>query len=188
MSSRSIVLVRHGETEWSRTGKHTGRTDVPLTDRGREEARAIASRLASFHFQRVLASPLVRAFETCQIAGFGDRAEKTEVLLEWDYGEYEGLTTPDIRAKVPGWNVFTHGCPGGETPAAIARRVDRLIAELLDTTGDVLLFAHGHVLRVLTARWLELGPEAGRLFALETARLSILGFERETRVIMRWNA
>lgn len=183
-----IVLVRHGETEWSKSGQHTGRTDIPLTEEGRKAAKALAARLAEFQFVRVLTSPLSRANDTCVLAGFGDRCEKTDALLEWDYGEHEGKTTPEIRKTVPGWTVFTHGCPGGEMGADVARRVDGLIAQIEDGDGDVALFAHGHILRVLAARWLGLGPEGGRFFALETGRISILGSERDTRVIRRWNS
>jgi broad specificity phosphatase PhoE len=183
-----VVLVRHGETEWSRDLRHTGRTDVPLTDAGRHEAEQLRGALADRTFLRVLTSPLERAAETCRLAGFGDSAETTDALLEWDYGDYEGITTNQIRESRPGWFLWRDGCPGGETAAQVGARVDPLVEELAALDGDVALFSHGHVLRVLTARWLTLSPESGALFALGTGTLSILGFEREVRVIRRWNA
>jgi broad specificity phosphatase PhoE len=183
-----LVLVRHGETEWSRDLKHTGRTDVPLTEDGRREAERLRLALAGRRFTRVLTSPLQRAAETCRLAGLGDVAETTDALLEWDYGEYEGITTKEIRASRPRWFLWRDGCPGGETAADVGARVDPLVEQLARLDGDVAIFSHGHVLRVLTARWLTLGPEAGALFALGTGTLSILGFEREVRVIRRWNA
>jgi broad specificity phosphatase PhoE len=183
-----ILLVRHGETEWSRDRKHTGRTDIPLTETGRREAVMLRDALAGRSFARVLSSPLSRALETCRRAGLGDRVELTDDLREWDYGEYEGITTAEIREQRPDWYLWRDGCPGGETAADVGRRADRAIASLSGVEGDVALFAHGHVLRVLTARWLGLGPEAGALFKLDTGTLSALGYERETRVITRWNA
>ena len=183
-----IVLVRHGETEWSRDLRHTGRTDIPLTERGREEAHALGHALAEWRFARVFTSPLGRAVETCRLAGFGEVGERTEALLEWDYGEYEGITTKEIRAERPGWFLWRDGCPGGETADQVGARVDPLVAELKGEEGDVAMFAHGHVLRVLAARWLRLPPRDGALFALYTATLSVLGFERETAVIKRWNS
>jgi len=182
-----VVLVRHGETEWSRTGKHTGRTDVELTDLGREQARALGEALRGRRFELVLTSPLARAFETCRIAGYGDAAQPREELLEWDYGDYEARTTPEIREERPGWTLWRDGVPAGETVAEVGARVDRVIEELRRVDGDSVVFAHGHVLRVLTARWLGLEPEAGRLFALDTATVSTLGYERETAVIRTWN-
>jgi len=183
-----IVLARHGETEWSRDGRHTGRTDIPLTDEGRRQARVLGQALGEWSFGRVLSSPLARAVETCRLAGLGDRVEITDDLLEWDYGEYEGITTPQIREQRPDWYLWRDGCPGGEQPGDIARRVDRVVAAVGAEREDVALFAHGHVLRVLAARWLGLGPEAGALLALGTGTLSVLGYERETRVVRRWNA
>lgn len=183
-----VVLVRHGETEWSRDGRHTGRTDVPLTDVGRAQAERLEDALGEWRTPRVLASPLSRALDTCRLAGLGDRAEVSVALLEWDYGEYEGITTKEIRASRPGWFLWRDGCPGGETADQVGARVDPLIAELKAEEGDAALFAHGHLLRVLTARWLGLPPQDGALFALGTATLSVLGFERETAVIRRWNA
>ena len=183
-----IVLARHGETEWSRDGRHTGRTDVPLTETGRRQARALQGALRRWSFERVLSSPLGRALETCRLAGLGDEAQITGDLLEWDYGAYEGITTAEIRESRPGWSLWRDGCPGGEGAADVGRRVDRVIASLDGGEGDVAAFAHGHVLRVLAARWLGLEPEAGALLALGTGTLSALGYERETRVIRLWNA
>ena len=183
-----VVLVRHGETEWSRDMKHTGRTDVPLTEAGRREAERLRSALAGRRFARVLTSPLQRAVETCRLAGLADAAETTDALLEWDYGVYEGVTTTEIRATRPGWFLWRDGCPGGETAADVGARVDPIVEQLANLDGDIALFSHGHVLRVLTARWLTLDPESGALFALGTGTLSLLGFEREVRVIRRWNA
>jgi probable phosphoglycerate mutase len=182
-----VTLVRHGETEWSRTRRHTGRTDVPLTARGRGEARDLASRLARRRYERVLTSPLARAVETCRLAGLGDEAEERAELMEWDYGAYEGRTTADIEAERPGWLLWRDGCPDGETPAEVGARVDPLIGELAEARGDVAVFAHGHVLRVLAARWVELPPADGRRLALSTAAVSILGYEHEARVVRVWN-
>jgi broad specificity phosphatase PhoE len=183
-----IVLVRHGETEWSRDLRHTGRTDIPLTEKGRREAAMLRDALAGRRFGRVLSSPLSRALDTCRLAGFGEQVELCDDLVEWDYGEYEGITTVEIREQRPDWYLWRDGCPGGETAADVGRRVDRVIAAVADAEGDVAVFAHGHVLRVLTARWLGLAPEAGALFKLDTGTLSVLGYERKTRVITRWNA
>ena len=182
-----LWLVRHGETEWSLSGQHTGSTDVPLTDNGRAQAKALGALVAGRSFARVLSSPKSRALETCRLAGFGDDVETTDDLLEWDYGDYEGRRTVDIRKERPGWTLFTDPVPNGETAEQVAARVDRVIAAAAGAGGDVALFAHGHVLRVLTARWLGLPPDDGRLFALSTATLSVLGHERETRVIRLWN-
>jgi broad specificity phosphatase PhoE len=184
----ALVLVRHGETEWSKSGKHTGRTDIPLTDRGREDAHRLRAMLAGSTFSRVLSSPLSRALDTARLAGFGERVETVEDLLEWDYGEYEGRTTVDIRTKRRRWSLWMDGTPGGESAADVGARVDRLIKEVRDVEGEVLLFAHGHVLRVLTARWLGLAPAEGRLFALDPTTISLLGYERETAVIRLWNS
>jgi broad specificity phosphatase PhoE len=167
--------------------RHTGRTDIELTEHGREQARRLRRVLEGRDFARVITSPLSRAVQTCALAGLGDGAEHSEMLLEWDYGEYEGLTTPQIRERRPDWVLWRDGCPGGEAAADVGARVDPLVAELRNADGDVALFAHGHVLRVLTARWLELGPHEGALFALETGTLSTLGWERETAVVRCWN-
>jgi len=184
---REVVLVRHGETEWSRSGRHTGRTDVPLTEAGRDQARATGSRLAGRSFERVLTSPLQRAAETCRLAGLGGHAETVDDLREWDYGEYEGFTTPEIREDSEGWTVWSGPVPGGETPADVGARADRVLGSLEGLEGDAALVAHGHMLRVLGARWLGLPPEGGRLLALSTAALCVLGWERETRVLTSWN-
>ncbi len=184
----ALVLVRHGETEWSNAGQHTGRTDVPLTDHGREDAGHLRERLSDSTFTRVLSSPLSRALDTARLAGFGDQVETVEDLLEWDYGDYESRTTAEIRAKRRRWSLWMDGTPGGESAADVGVRVDRLLKELRDVDGEVLLFAHGHVLRVLTARWLGLAPADGRLFALDPATISILGHERENAVIRLWNS
>ncbi|MGH2847061.1 MAG: histidine phosphatase family protein [Thermoleophilaceae bacterium] len=183
-----VVLARHGETEWSRDRRHTGSTDIPLTEAGRREATRLGGQLARHDFARVLSSPLERARETCRLAGLGERAELDGDLVEWDYGDYEGITTAQIRERRPGWSLWRDGCPGGETAADVGRRADRVIASLGGVDGDVAVFAHGHVLRVLAARWMGLGPEAGALLKLDTGTLSALGWERETRVVARWNA
>ena len=183
-----IVLARHGETEWSRTGKHTGLTDVPLTDAGRREAEVLREPLSRWSFERVLTSPLARAAETCRLAGLGDAADTRPELVEWDYGEYEGLTTPEIREGRPGWFLWRDGCPGGEDATAVGARLAPLVVELRGLAGDAAVFAHGHVLRVLAACWLELGPEHGSRLALATGTLSVLGWERETAVLRAWNA
>jgi probable phosphoglycerate mutase len=182
-----IVLVRHGETEWTLSGRHTGRTDIPLTERGREQARALAAELSRWQFALVLTSPLARANETCRLAGLGEQAQEREELMEWDYGDYEGRTTPEIRREHPGWTLWRDGVPNGETEAEVRARVDRVSAELRSVAGDAAVFAHGHMLRVLAARWLGLEPEAGRLFALDPASISVLGYERETAVVRLWN-
>jgi probable phosphoglycerate mutase len=186
-SAHEVVLVRHGETEWSRAGKHTGRTDVPLTEQGRRQAEAVGAALGDRDFALVLTSPLGRALDTCRLAGFGDRAEPRDELMEWDYGAYEGRTTSEIREERPGWTLWWDGVREGETIEQVGQRVDRVLEQIRSLEGDALLFAHGHVLRVLTARWLELEPDAGRLFALDPATLSTLGYERETPVIQVWN-
>jgi probable phosphoglycerate mutase len=182
-----VVLARHGETEWSRSGRHTGRTDVPLTDAGVGHARSLGPRIEGRSFAGVFSSPLARARDTCALAGLGEGAQLRDELLEWDYGDYEGTTTAEIREDRPGWLLWRDGCPGGEDAGQVGARVDRLIGELRELDGDVALFAHGHVLRVLAARWIGLPPEAGGLLALSTASLSVLGYEREVAVIRLWN-
>ena len=184
-----LWLFRHGETEWSRSGAHTGRTDLPLTPAGLENAAALGRCLNGRPFRLVLTSPLARAHETCRLAGYGDAALVEPNLSEWDYGDYEGRTTPDIRREIPGWSLWTDGVPNGETVEQVGARAEAVIARALAVggDGDVALFAHGHILRILAARWLGLEPAAGRLFALGTASSSTLGYERETRVISRWN-
>jgi broad specificity phosphatase PhoE len=182
-----VVLVRHGETEWSKGGRHTSGSDIPLTEAGRRAAMALGARLGRWHFEVVLTSPLSRAAETCKLAGLGDEAEERSELVEWNYGEYEGLTTPQIREKIPDWSVWRDGCPGGETGDEVGARVDPLIAELRTLSGDAALFAHGHLLRVLAARWIGLRPSMGAHLALSTAAVSVLGYERETPAVWLWN-
>jgi probable phosphoglycerate mutase len=183
-----LVLVRHGETEWSRSGRHTGRTDVPLTDRGREQAERLGRLLRGRTFSRVLSSPLQRALETCRLAGFGDRVELVDDLREWNYGAYEGRTRVEIAAEVPDWTVWTHPIVGGESLDDLGRRVDRVIATTLPIGGDVLVFSHGHCLRVLAARWMEQPPGLGSRLELATATVSEMGWEQDRRVIEGWNA
>lgn len=184
---REIVIVRHGETEWTLSRQHTGTTNIPLTDNGRRQAEAVGTRLAGRNFDLVLSSPLDRAVETCRLAGFGDAPEISDDLLEWNYGEYEGITTADIRKTDPDWDLWRDGGPGGETAAQVGARVDRVIARLRDLDGSAIVFAHGHLLRVLAARWIEQPPELGGRLALSTATIGVLGRERETPVIWRWN-
>jgi probable phosphoglycerate mutase len=182
-----LWLVRHGETEWSAAGRHTGRTDLRLTDAGRAQARALAGVLAGHSFAAVRTSPLERARETSVLAGFGDRAVPDVDLVEWDYGDYEGQTTAHIQASRPGWSLWDDGCPGGETADDVGARADRVIATARAEPGDVAVFAHGHLLRVLAARWLGLHPGDGALFALDTASVSVLGWEHDDAVIRQWN-
>lgn len=184
---QEIWLIRHGETEWSRSGQHTGRTDIPLTEAGQQRGLALREILASQNFARVLTSPLQRARVTGELAGLGDRAQLSDDLLEWNYGVFEGRTTPQIRAEIPDWSIWRTEVPGGETIADVAARAARVIEIASATTGNVALFAHGHILRILTACWLGLPPQAGRLFALDTGGIGILGYEHETRVIRAWN-
>jgi broad specificity phosphatase PhoE len=180
-----LVLVRHGETDWSRSLRHTGRTDVELTEEGERQARAVGEALRGRSFAAVLSSPLRRSLDTARLAGF--EPEVREELAEWDYGEYEGLTTPQIREQVPDWTIWRYGAPGGESLEQVSARAARVLEELARVEGDVLVFSHGHFLRLLTARWLELGGAEGRLFALDSGTLSTLGHEREQRVIRSWN-
>jgi broad specificity phosphatase PhoE len=182
-----LWLIRHAETEWSKTHRHTGRTDIPLLDEGREAARRLGERLAGHRFTAVLASPLSRARETAELAGLGDGAQLRDDLLEWDYGDYEGLTTAKIREDRPDWFLWDDGVPNGEKAADVGARVDRIIAEALQLEGDVAIVAHGHVLRVLAARWMEQPAAFGGRLALETGTISRLGFEREVRVLTAWN-
>jgi probable phosphoglycerate mutase len=182
-----LYLIRHGETEWSRARRHTGRTDLPLSPAGEAEARALGQHLRGLEVDRVLSSPLTRATTTAALAGFGDRIERTGALLEFDYGEYEGRTTAEIRASRPGWDLFRDGCPGGETVEDAAARARGLLDDLADSDGRVLLFSHGHQLRILTAVFLGLPPATARHLFLGTASLSVLGVEHEWPAILLWN-
>jgi probable phosphoglycerate mutase len=182
-----IWLIRHGETEWSVGGRHTGRTDIPLTANGVRQAEALGRHLQGRRFALVLTSPLSRARETCRRAGYGEQAQLADDLLEWDYGIYEGRTTADVRTEQPGWTIWTTAIPGGETVEQVGERARRVIARAVAAPGDVALFAHAHVLRILTACWLGLPPRDGRLLALGTAAISVLGHEHDTRVISVWN-
>lgn len=182
-----VWLVRHGDTEWSLQGRHTGRSDIPLVDAGRRQAESLRPRLAGHAFELVLTSPLQRAAETARLAGFDARAEPDADLMEWDYGEYDGVTTPQIREKDPDWSLWRTGGPGGEAPAEVGRRADRVVARLRQATGDALVFSHGHFLRVLTSRWLGLEPSTGRYFYLGTAGVGVLGYEHDKPVVRAWN-
>ena len=182
-----LWLVRHGETEWARLGRHTGRTDVPLTATGRDQALDLGRRLAGHPFELVLTSPLSRAADTASLAGFAGAVRPDPDLREWDYGALEGRLTADIRDDYPGWTIWRGPWPEGETIDAVAIRADRVIDRARAASGEVLVFAHGHLLRVLAARWLDLPPTSGALFALGTATISVLGWEHETAVIERWN-
>ena len=183
-----IAVVRHGQTEWSLNGRHTGTTDSPLTPPGREEAIASAPLVQAMTIDHVRCSPLQRARETCGLLDLGLEPTIDPDLVEWNYGIYEGITTKEIRETVPDWTVWFGGCPEGETPDEVAARVDRVIAAAREAGGTTLVVAHGHVLRVLTARWLGLAPQDGRFFRLDTATVSLLGWERETPVLLQWNA
>jgi probable phosphoglycerate mutase len=182
-----LWLVRHGETEWARLGRHTGHTDIPLTEAGRAQAASLAPRLAGLTFAAVLSSPLERASETARLSGFGDGLGLDPDLREWDYGDDEGRTTLEIREERPGWTIWRNGVRGGEAIEAVAARADRVIARARGLEGDTLVFAHGHMGRILGARWVGLPPSAGARFALATGTISILGWERDTPVISRWN-
>jgi broad specificity phosphatase PhoE len=182
-----VWLVRHGATEWSEAGRHTSTTDVSLLPEGEDAARALAPRLAGHDFALVLSSPRERARRTAELAGFR-AAEVDDDLAEWDYGDYEGVTTDQIRESVPGWTVWTHPCPGGESAAEVGARLDRVVERAGGASGDVLVFGHGHSLRVLAARWLRLPVADGRLFVLGTATVSVLGHERDDRAVLRWNS
>jgi broad specificity phosphatase PhoE len=188
MPIQQVYLIRHGETEWSLSGQHTGTTDIPLTENGRRIARLLKPVLTKETFALVLTSPLQRARETCELAGLGGSAEIARDLMEWNYGEYEGLTSQQIHAKRPGWMVFTDGCPGGESPEQVGARVDRVIAKIRAVEGHVTLFAHGHVLRAFAARWLGLRAMDGCHFLLDTATLNIMSYYRGIPAVKRWNA
>ena len=187
---RQLWLLRHGATEWAKNGRHTGSTDLPLLPEGEDEARQLEPALTSHSFAAVLSSPLQRAKRTCELGGLGQQRRILETLREWDYGDYEGITTPEIRKNIPNWTVWSHGCPNGENAEAMQQRCEQTIAIALAEPGegDVALFAHGHVLRALTGTWLGLGATGGRLFQLGTGTICILGFERGQRGIARWNA
>jgi probable phosphoglycerate mutase len=186
-----LMLMRHGETEWSVNGRHTGSTDLPLTDRGYEEALKMKPHIREHEYDLVLCSPLQRARETCESVGLGDRAQIREELREWDYGDYEGLTSPEIHERDPDWSLWRDGCPGGESPAAVSMRCDRMIEELIAHAdaggGDAIIFAHGHILRAFGARWSEQPIETGARLMLSTAAASSLGYEHSTRAIRFWN-
>ncbi len=182
-----VVLVRHGETEWSLGGQHTSRTDLPLIPAGRDRARALAEELGGRDWALVLSSPLRRARETCELAGLGSQAVLEDDLREWDYGEYEGLTTPQIRERSPGWFLWRDGCPDGEKPDQVAARADRVLDRLRQVDGDSIAFAHGHILRVVAARWVAQPAAFGARLALSAGAISSLGFERETEVMTSWN-
>lgn len=184
-----IYLVRHGQTEWSLSGRHTGRTDIPLTAAGEEAARKLAGRLPAIDFAAVWSSPSQRARNTCALAGFGHAAVIKDDLAEWDYGAYEGVTTKEILAEQPGWQLFRDGCPNGETAADVGARADRIIAGIRAVNGSVLIFSSSHFLRVFAARWLGLPPEGGEHFILDTTSISVLGYEHDLSepIIRRWN-
>ena len=182
-----LFLVRHGETEWSASGRHTGWTDIPLNENGVEQAERLGERLAGYTFASVVTSPLSRAFETCRIGGLADVAVIDPDLREWNYGEFEGRTTDEIRTEIPGWTIWSARIERGESVADVGRRTDRVLGRVLAVDGDVAIFGHGHALRILAARWVELEPAAGALFELSTATISRLGWEREHRVIELWN-
>lgn len=184
-----IHLVRHGETAWSLSGQHTGRTDMPLTPAGEVAARGVAERLKGLSFSAVWSSPSQRAYNTSVLAGFGATSVRNDDLQEWDYGAYEGRTTKEILAERPGWNVFRDGCPQGEMAADVGARADRIIGQLREAGGSILIFSSAHFLRVLTARWLGLPPEGGALFVLDTASISVLGYEHDLSepVVRKWN-
>jgi probable phosphoglycerate mutase len=182
-----IYLARHGETAWSLLGKHTGLTDIPLTERGEQNALLLGKRLAGLHFDVVYCSPLARARRTCELAGFADRSEVDRDLVEWNYGDYEGLRTVEIKEQRPDWELFRDGCPGGESTADLSQRADRVVARLRSITGTGLVFSSGHILRVLAARWLRHAVADGRDYALSTASLSALGYEHDEPVVRLWN-
>ncbi len=185
---QQIYVIRHGETEWSLSGQHTGVTDIPLTENGRNLAKLLHPVLAKESFALVLTSPLRRAKETCKLSGLGDQAEVDSNLMEWNYGDYEGLTPNEIHKKTPGWLLFTDGAPGGEAPEQVGERADQVIKRVRAVKGNVALFAHGHIFRVLVARWIDLPSEDGRKFLLGTGTLNILSYYRGVPAIKTWNA
>jgi broad specificity phosphatase PhoE len=183
-----VVLVRHGETEWSLSGRHTSVTDIPLTQVGERRAIALEPLLRKWNFGLVLCSPRLRAKQTCDLLGWGKNSVETENLVEWNYGDFEGLTTPQIRERIPGWTVFTHPCPNGETAGQVGARVDRVVSRVREFAGDTILVGHAHCLRVLAARWLGLDANSARFFNLETGTWSVLSYEHENPVIQVWSA
>jgi len=185
---QKVYLLRHGETEWSLNGRHTGVTDIPLTENGRVAARLLKPILAKVTFTLVLTSPLQRARETCELAGLGQFANVEPDLIEWNYGEYEGLKTDQIRLTSPGWSVFRDGCPGGESPEQVGARADRVITKVRAAAGNVALFGHGHFTRVLAARWINLSANYGENFLLDTATLNVLGYYRDSPALKIWNS
>jgi broad specificity phosphatase PhoE len=188
VSGPTVFAIRHGETEWSLSGRHTGLTDIPLTENGRREAKRLEPVLSKTAFTRVLSSPLARARTTCELAGLGAQMELDPALAEWNYGEYEGLTLEEIDRRAPGWMIFTDGCPGGESPAQVADRIDGLIERIRGFAGCVALFAHGHLIRMLAARWIRLPPSGGSHFLADTSTLSILDYYRDVPAVKSWNA
>ncbi len=187
LADDEALLVRHAETEWSQNGRHTGRTDIPLTDAGRARASALAPVVAVSSFSLVLVSPLSRARETCDLCGLGAEAQLRDDLMEWDYGDYEGLTSPEIHARRPDWNMWRDGCPGGEQPADVALRADRVVEEIRLAEGPVAIFSHGHLLRVLGSRWIELDAAAGARLGLAPGATCVLGHEHGTAILLHWN-
>ncbi len=192
-ASGRVVVVRHGATEWTELGKHTGAADIPLSDAGRRQSARLADVLAAEHFDRVFCSPMLRALETCELVGFGARSEIVNELHEWNYGEYEGLTSAEVLARRPDWNLWSDGCPGGEMPAEVGARADRALAVLTSSAAgegavNVIAFAHGHLLRVLASRWVGLEAANGRVLAMSPAGVGVLSFEHAKPVIERWNA
>lgn len=189
MSLPKIYLARHGETIWSLSGQHTGMTDIPLTEQGEKNAKQLGKRLQGLTFAKVFSSPLQRALKTCELAGFGSMVMPDPLLEEWNYGDYEGRTTTEIQRTQPDWFIFRDGCPGGESPKQVAQRCDQMVEKMKAINGDILIFAHAHILRMLTTRWLGLPAEEGRLYFLSTASLSILGYEHSLSepVIRLWN-
>lgn len=183
----NIYLIRHGETAWTLSNQHTGLTDIPLTEKGKEDAARLGRELRGIPFTKVFCSPLKRALATCERAGLLNGAEIDPLLVEWNYGAYEGMTSEEIWKTSPGWNIFSHGAPQGESVSEISSRADLVLKKILNLGGEIAVFSHGHYLRALAARWLELPAEAGRLFALSPSSLSILGFERARRVVRLWN-
>jgi len=184
---QKVYLIRHGETEWTEEKKHTGLTDIPLTDEGRLQAQWLTAKFKEVKLKKVLCSPLIRASETCEIAGYREDAEIDSDLVEWDYGDFEGLTTAEIREKIPKWTIFAKGAPNGESVGDVSARAGRVISRIRSISGDVAIFSSGHFLRALGARWLQLPVSEGRLFSLSTASVSVLGYERSNPVLISWN-